>query len=103
MDFANLNRVVRKAFKDKDPVRLVTPSGSAIPIEAPYDSRHYEVASGEATVSALLTSVTVDLAQTGPVTTEHRIEARGILYRIADVRPDGQGMAVLALEVHPDL
>ena len=46
-------------------------------------------------------SVAVDLAETGPIAVGDTVVARETTYRVADLRPDGQGMVVLDLEIVP--
>lgn len=78
-------------------VTLYLPGGTAI--EGVYDSRHYEVADGEAGGSSKITTVAVREADAEAVTefvTE--LDARGVSYRVTEKRGDGGGWVVLALE-----
>lgn len=97
--FDLVNTAVTRAFDDDAPITL-TRNGVETAIEGIFDSRYYEVETGEGLVggSTLTTTVSVDLAATGPIARGDGITARGTAYRVKDLRPDGQGMTVLELE-----
>lgn len=71
----------------------------ATPIEAVYDSRHYEVIDGEAGGSSRFTSLGVrEEDAENVVEQETELTARGVVYRVTEKRPDGGGWVILALE-----
>lgn len=98
--FGPLNAAVVGAFAE--PV-TITGSAGTVGTRGIFDSRHFEVqgAEGEVGVSELVTTVAIDLAETGSVSVGDTVIARATTYRVADLRPDGQGLVVLDLEVVP--
>ena len=96
--FGTLNAAVVGAFAE--PVTITT-TGGAVETRGIFDSRHFEVqdGDGEVGISELVTTLAIDLAETGPVTSGDTVLARETTYRVSDLRPDGQGMVVLELEV----
>jgi len=97
MFFDDLNAVCAATFGE--PVTIRRPGRADAVVTGIFNSRHYEADAGPGgTVSTLETSVTVVDADSGPVPRESTVEARGIAYRVSDLRPDGQGMTVLVLK-----
>jgi len=95
--FGPLNTAVVGAFAE--PV-TITGSAGAIEARGIFDSRHFDVqlADGEVGVSELVTTLTVNEAETGVVEVGATVVVRATTYRVKDKRPDGQGMTVLELE-----
>jgi hypothetical protein len=100
IQFRLLNTAVVSAFAEP-----ATITGNAGPVEARgiFDSRHFEVqsAEGDVGISELVTTLAVDLTETGPVAVGDTVVVRAASYRVKDMRPDGQGMTVLELEIEP--
>ena len=100
IEFGPLNTAVVGVFAEP-----VTITGSTGTVEARgiFDSRHFEVqgSEGDVGISELVTTLAVDLIETGPVMVGDTVAARETTYRVADLRPDGQGMVVLDLEIVP--
>lgn len=95
MDFSALNQATARTFGEAVEW-LDAPARAAGGI---FDSRHFEAeGEGQVGVSQLVTTLTVDLADTGAIADGERLTVRGVTYRVADRRPDGQGMTVLVLE-----
>ena len=98
--FGPLNTAVVGVFAE--PV-TITGSAGTVETRGIFDRRHFEVqgSEGEVGISELVTTLAVDLAETGPVAVGDTIVVRETTYRVADLRPDGQGMVVLDLEIVP--
>lgn len=98
MNIALLNSVVITAFAEQ--ILITTNAGSKM-TQGIFDSRYFEVQSseGEVGMSELVTTLAIDLAETGSVAVGDTVVARETTYRVSDLRPDGQGMVVLDLEV----
>lgn len=96
--FADLNATVANAFGET--VTLLRAGQPDLTVRAVFDSRHYQVGTtGDgAPVSSMITTLSVVDADTGPLRRGDRILARGVAYRVKDLRPDGQGMTTLDLE-----
>jgi hypothetical protein len=93
MDFSLLNATVLKTFGDTLPITI---NGS--PVEAIYDSRHYPAEDGESGSSDRITTISVKTVDLPAIDDATVIVARGLLYRVWDKRPDGEGMTALVLE-----
>lgn len=99
--FAALNASVMSVMGEA--VTLRRQGLADLPLRAVFDSRHYEVAGedGMAAGTTRVTTVSVREADVTPGRAARQgdgVAARGTEYRIRDVRPDGQGMAVWELE-----
>ena len=99
-DFQTLNSSIVAVFAE--PI-VITSGSDTVTTRGIFDSRHFEVqgSEGEVGISEFVTTIAIDLAEAGPVAVGDTVEARGTSYRVADLRPDGQGMVVLDLEVVP--
>lgn len=111
MNFAGLNRVARNVFGERFTLRRTDQADATL--RGVFDSRHFvaepgapESANGVRQsaigVSILVTTLTVLEADVGSVDDAAQIDIRGLTYRIADRRPDGQGMVVWELELIED-
>ncbi len=97
--FSDLNTAVIDAFGETVAIRR--DGQPDLTVQAVFDSRHYQVDTTDngAPVSSLITILSVADADTGPIRRGDRILARSASYRVKDVRPDGQGMTALDLEI----
>ncbi len=97
IDFGSMNKTVQSTFSD--PIVVVRQNGADTTTRGTFDSRHIEVeGDGQISVSTLVTTMLVDLDDTGAIGTDDRIAHASNLYRVTDQRPDGQGMTILELE-----
>ncbi len=96
VDFGPLNNAVLGVFGESQEASPVTIGG--VPVQAIYDSRHYETGDGEGGSSDLITTITVRTAALPVITDDTIIVVRGGLYRRWEMRPDGQGMTAIVLE-----
>ncbi|HEX9647076.1 MAG TPA: hypothetical protein VGB88_06230 [Alphaproteobacteria bacterium] len=95
VDFSVLNTAVEQTFAEV--VHWIDAFDRAT--SGIFDSRHVEIETeGQGVVSELVTTLGVKADEAEPIKTGERCEVRGVLYRIVDRRPDGQGMIVLLLE-----
>lgn len=73
--------------------------GSATSKRGIFDSRHYEVDQPDGSrISSEVTTLAVIATDWPSVATGDAVIARSAQWRVVDVRPDGQDMAVLQLE-----
>ena len=94
----SLNHTVAEAFKEDDPV--IWFNAPARMLNGIFDSRHYELEhDGEITTSELITTLAVIADPDDPIDAGETLKVRGTTYRVKDLRPDNQGMTVLALEL----
>lgn len=96
--YGPLNTAIVSVFSE--PVTITGSTGS-VETRGIFDSRHFEVqsAEGDVGISELVTTLAVDLTETGPVAAGDMVVVRAATYRVKDMRPDGQGMTVLELEI----
>lgn len=105
VNFDRLNRAVLRTFRKKDGDGALiawTRGGIAQPaLSGIFDRRHYDIptADGTASVSTLITSLSVNDADLGEIDGTERFTIDGEAYEIAKPRADGQGMTVLELEI----
>jgi hypothetical protein len=97
MNFDALNGVVSAVFSEPV-IWLAAPDRTLTGI---FDSRHFEVTTPEGDVgrSELVTTLAIIADPDDPVKTGETLIARDKTYRVKDMRPDGQGMTVLELEL----
>lgn len=94
--FEDLNDAVAGAFGETVTVRHGTATAAAV--RGVFDRRHYAVEGQGAPVSTRITTVSVVDAEAGPLARGDRVGARGGIFCIDDLLPDGQGMTALRLE-----
>lgn len=94
--FDGIEDAVNAAFGEA--ITLTRAGEAAVEIEGVFDARHFvSEVPGEVPVSDYQIFVTVRRDAAGEVAEGDRVEARGTLYRVNDVRPDSEGVVVLAL------
>lgn len=96
MIFDSLNRIANSVFGEP---ATISRGGAPSSIQGVFDSRHVEIdVGGGAMVTALVTTLAVVDSSAGAVSRGDTITVRGGSYRLADTRPDAQGMTLLILE-----
>ncbi|MGF7175849.1 head-tail joining protein [Azospirillum doebereinerae] len=96
MFFDDLNLACAATFGE--PATLRRPGQPDATVSGIFDRRHYQADVGDSAVSTLHTTLTVmDADIGGPVPPGSTVTVRGKAYSVADLRPDGQGMAALVL------
>lgn len=97
-DFDIITDATQAAFGET--VILRRPGLPDLPVSAIYDSRHFDVETGEMGGSDLITTVTIS-KRDAQVRQGDIIEARGVIYRVTDPQEVGDGNLTLPLERVP--
>lgn len=99
----DMDRAAQSAFGEGDPIVFAPPVGPAVPVDGIFDEQYVLAkGNGEAGVETRGPAVFFRLSDlpTDPEADEDdeiRITIRGVVYRVAERRPDGLGGIVLAL------
>lgn len=101
--FAGIGVAIEGAFGEPCTLRRATGGPLTETVRGVFDSRPFAIeGEGEAPVSEVQVTASFRRAEIEPVAEGDTLEARGQVWIVRDVRPDGEGMVVLALELESD-